>query len=200
MAPLWWGGRVMRRRDMTAAPGGMREAGLTLVELIVVMVIIAIVIGAGFLGLLSWLGTDNVNVTQARVHTALQATMANALTNPPAISTTYGNWSLQLVTQGSTQELYVCTGSHGGCAGNTNPANGPVEVHVSSVPLNVHVTINGAALGCLAFSPLGLPLLAATTPATAAANACYWPTAVNGEWTFQSAVGSSNQVSSKYVF
>jgi len=176
------------------------EGGFTLMELIVVMVIIAIVMGAGFVGLLSWLSTDNVNVTQARLRTALQTAMAGALTSPQG-STAFGNWSLQLVTQGTHQTLYVCTGSTGGCAGNTVATypNGPIEVHVSAIPSNVHITINGAPFTCLAFSPLGQPLLAATTPATAAASACYWPASVNGEWTFQS-VASNGQASIPYVF
>lgn len=114
-------------------------AGLTLVELVVVLAVIAILMGAGFLGLLSWLGTDSVNVSQARLRSALQTVMADALTNPPASTTTNHNWSLQLVHQGANQYLYVCTGSQGGCAGNTNPANGPVEVHVSTLPTSVQL-------------------------------------------------------------
>lgn len=176
------------------------EAGFTLVELIVVMVIVAILMGAGFMGLLSWLGTDNVNVTQARVRSALQTTMADALTHPPALSSPYGNWSLQIVTQGNTQELYVCTGAHGGCAGNpSNPAAGPVMVHVSEIPTSVHVTINGTALSCLAFNSLGQPLLQGA-PATASAHICYWPTAINGQWTFQTLANGGSKVSSSYVF
>ncbi len=179
------------------------ESGLTLVELIVVMVIIAILMGAGFLGLLSWLATDNVNETQARVRTALQMAMAEALTHPVALMSTSpnGNWSLQLVTQGTTQELYVCTGSGGGCAGNTNPAAGPVEVHVSAIPMNVNITINGGAFTCLAFTPLGQPLLAVTTSTPAAHSTCVWPAAnSSGEWIFQSSVGGGRLGSSSYVF
>ncbi|WP_297365486.1 prepilin-type N-terminal cleavage/methylation domain-containing protein [Acidiferrobacter sp.] len=180
--------------------GDRASRGLTLVELVVVLAIIAILLGAGFLGLLSWLGTDNVNVAQARVRTALQLTMASALTNPPSSTTPYHNWSLQLVTQGGQQDLYVCTGSHGGCAGNTNPAAGPVQVRVSAVPANVHLTINQAALTCLAFGPLGQPLLGATTPATASAGACYWPAAVSGQWTFQASVTGGAAATDTYVF
>ena len=185
------------RRPIT---GDRASRGLTLVELVVVLAIIAILVGAGFLGLMSWLGTDNVNVAQARVRTALQLTMASALTSPPSSTTPYHNWSLQVVTQGGQQDLYVCTGSHGGCAGNTNPAAGPVQVRVSAVPANVHLTINQAALTCLAFSPLGQPLLGATTPATASAGACYWPAAVNGQWTFQASVTGGAAATDTYVF
>ncbi len=174
--------------------------GLTLVELVVVLSIIAILVGAGFLGLMSWLGTDNVHVAQARVRTALQTAMANALMSPPASATPYHNWSLQVVTQSGQQSLYVCTGSHGGCAGNTNPSAGPVEVRVSAVSANVHLTINGSALTCLAFSPLGQPLLAATTPATASAGACYWPAATKGQWTFQASITGGAAASDSYVF
>ena len=185
------------RRPIT---GDRASRGLTLVELVVVLAIIAILVGAGFLGLMSWLGTDNVNVAQARVRTALQLTMASALTNPPSSTTPYHNWSLQVVTQGGQQDLYVCTGSHGGCAGNTNPAAGPVQVRVSAVPANVHLTINQAALTCLAFGPLGQPLLGATTPATASAGACYWPAAVSGQWTFQASVTGGAAATDTYVF
>jgi prepilin-type N-terminal cleavage/methylation domain-containing protein len=180
--------------------GGRTSRGLTLVELVVVLAIIAILLGAGFLGLLSWLGTDNVHVAQARVRTALQVTMASALTSPPASTTPYHNWSMQLVTQGGQQYLYVCTGSHGGCAGNTKPSAGPVQVRASAVPAHVHLTINQSALTCLAFSPLGQPLLGATTPATASAGACYWPAATNGQWTFQASVTGGAAASSSYVF
>ena len=180
--------------------GARASRGLTLVELVVVLSIIAILVGAGFLGLMSWLGTDNVHVAQARVRTALQMAMANALMSPPVSATAYHNWSLQVVTQGSNQYLYVCTGSHGGCAGNTNPSAGPVEVRVSTMPANVHLTINGSAFTCLALSPLGQPLLGATTPATASSGACYWPAAVNGQWTFQASVTGGAAASSSYVF
>ena len=179
------------------------ESGMTLVELIVVMVIIAILMGAGFLGLLSWLATDNVNEAQARVRTALQMAMAEALTHPAALMSTSldGNWSLQLVTQGTTQELYVCTGSGGGCAGNTNPTAGPVEVHASAIPLNVSITINGSPLTCLAFSPLGQPLLAVTTATPATHSTCVWPAAnSSGEWVFQTSVSGGKLGSSSYVF
>lgn len=179
------------------------ESGVTLVELIVVMVIIAILMGAGFLGLLSWLATDNVNETQARVRTALQMAMAEALTHPTTLlsASPDGNWSLQLVTQGTTQELYVCTGSGGGCAGNLNPTAGPVEVHASSIPANVSITINGSPLTCLAFNPLGQPLLAVTSATPATHNTCVWPAAnSSGEWVFQSSVAGGRLGSSQYVF
>ena len=175
-----------------------RARGLTLVELVVVLAVVAILIGAGFAGLLSWLKTDNVSVARARLRTALQATMAEALTHPATLSTAYGNWSLALVKTATRQTLYVCSGSHGGCAGNTTPANGPVEVRVSSIPMNVQVTLNGASFTCAAFSPLGQPLLSATTPPSAASNACYWPPAQNGQWTFTFAV--NGHASMSYVF
>ncbi len=183
-----------------SSPGSRTARGLTLVELVVVLAIIVIMTGAGFLGLLSWLGTNNVNVAQARVRTALQTTMADALTSPPSSTTPYRNWSLEVVTLGGKQYLYVCTGSQGGCAGNTNPAAGPVQVRVSVIPTNVHLTINKKPLTCLAFGPLGQPLLAATTPASAQANACYWPAAVNGQWTFQASVSGGAAASKSYVF
>ncbi|MHB8254559.1 MAG: hypothetical protein ACYDEV_12895 [Acidiferrobacter sp.] len=142
------------------------------------------------------------------MRTALQMTMAGALTHPygASTSTPYNNWSLQLVSQGGKQMLYVCTGSHGGCAGNTNAANGPLQVHVSAIAANVSLTINGAALTCLAFSPLGQPLLGAPPQpdppnASNPLTACYWPAAVNGQWTFTStANGGTNPPSSSYVF
>lgn len=174
--------------------------GLTLVELVVVLAIIAILVGAGFLGLLSWLGTDNVNVAQARVRTALQMAMADALTSAPISTTVYHNWSVQVVVQGGRQYLYVCTGGHGGCAGNTNPAAGAVQVHASLIPAHVHLTINQSPLSCLAFNPLGQPLLAATNPANASSGACYWPAPVNGQWTFQASVTGGAAASDTYVF
>ncbi len=181
---------------------GVRASrGLTLVELVVVLAVVAILIGAGFLGLLTWLGTDNVNVAQVRMRTALQVAMADALTNPPSSATPYHNWSLQLVAKGGQQYLYVCTGSHGGCAGNTNPSGSlPVQVHVSMVPANVHLTIDNAPLTCLAFGPLGQPLLAASSPPTASAGACYWPAAVRGQWTFGANVTGGAAASTSYVF
>ena len=200
MARPWWGGDMGGRYPDRPLSAARASRGLTLVELVVVLAIIAILLGAGFLGLLSWLGTDNMHVAQARVRTALQMTMASALTNPPASTTPYHNWSLQLITQGGQQYLYVCTGSHGGCAGNTKPSAGPVQIRVSVVPANVQLTINQSALTCLAFSPLGQPLLAATTPATASAGACYWPAAANGQWTFQARVTGGAAASDSYVF
>ena len=178
--------------------------GLTLVELVVTLAIIAILTGAGFLGLLSWLGTDNAHVAQMRVRSALQMVMAEALTAPPASTTPYRNWSLQVVTQGTSQYLYVCTGAHGCCAGNTSPTAGPVQVRVSRIPLNVHLSITGqatTALTCLAFSPLGTPLLAATTPPSASGQPCYWPApGANGQWTFNASVTGGGAVTDSYVF
>lgn len=173
------------------------QGGLTLVELIVVLIIVAILIGAGFLGLLDWLGTDNVNVARDRLRTDIQMTMGEGLTHPVGISTSNGNWSLQLVRQGATQELYICSGSYGGCAGNVSLTNGlPVEVRVSAIPDNVNITVNGTPLTCLAFSALGQPIL--VTSAATSPNACVWPTAVNGEWTFTFTAGS--QASATYVY
>ncbi|MHB1672199.1 MAG: pilus assembly FimT family protein [Acidiferrobacter sp.] len=192
---------MANRRDLSRALAGTRAfRGLTLVELVVTLAIIAILVGAGFLGLLTWLGTDNVNVAQARMRTALQVAMASALTSPPSSATPYHNWSLQLVTQGGKQYLYVCTGSHGGCAGNTNPAMGPVQVRVSGIAAQVHMTINQSPLSCLAFSALGQPLLAATNPPGASAGACYWPAPVNGQWTFGANVTGGAAASDSYVF
>ncbi len=191
----------MEGRDLNRPLTGVRALrGLTLVELVVTLAIIAILVGAGFLGLLTWLGTDNVNVAQARMRTALQIAMANALMSPPSSTTPYHNWSLQVVAKGGQQYLYVCTGSHGGCAGNTNPATGPVQVHVSMIPAQVHMTVNQSPLTCLAFTALGQPLLAATTPPGASAGACYWPAPANGQWTFQASVTGGAAASDSYVF
>ncbi|MDA8390481.1 MAG: prepilin-type N-terminal cleavage/methylation domain-containing protein [Gammaproteobacteria bacterium] len=179
---------------------GRREQGLTLVELIVVIAIIGILIGAGFMGLLTWLKSDNETLARNRLRTDLQAAMSYALQHPPT-STANGNWSLQLVKNGSTQTLYVCTGSAGGCAGNLNPANGPVEVRTSNIPDNVNIAVNGAAMTCLGLTALAQPILAAT--ATTAANACVWPVTTNGEWVFSFQVGSvvtASTVKVQYVF
>ncbi len=206
MARRWWGGDMGDRYPGRPMSGGRASRGMTLVELMVVLTIVTILIGAGFLGLLSWLGTDNINVAQARVRTALQTVMASALMSPPSSTTHYHNWSLQVVSQGGQQYIYVCTGSHGGCAGNTKPSAGPVQVHVSVVSANVQLTIKGSQgskgspLTCLAFSPLGQPLLAATSATPASSGACYWPAAASGQWTFGASVAGGAAAKTQYVF
>lgn len=136
-------------------------AGLTLIELMIVLTIISVLLGFGFSGLFSWIGEDHALTTEQALQSQIRLATALGLQNGAQ------NGVYQVVNSlaGGGHQIEVCPQT--GCG---------MPIRSVPVPSTSTITLNGTPFNCIAFDDHGLP--------APNVSGCALTAPTNGQWVF----------------